>query len=90
MLERVRELRPVDERQHVLSRPVGQRAQPRAEAANEDHRRQGHVLDQTCGAADAVVGEAGRSQLGRIEHVPAELRASGFTYDGIGRAAGLV
>ena len=31
MLEGVGELRPVDERQHVLSRPVGERAQPRAE-----------------------------------------------------------
>ena len=38
VLERVREERPVDEREHVLARPVGQRSEPRALAADQDHR----------------------------------------------------
>ena len=43
MLERVGELRPVDERQHVLPRPVGERPQAGAEAADEDDGRQAHA-----------------------------------------------
>ena len=39
VLERVREQRPVDEREHVLPRPVGQRPQPRPLPADEDDRR---------------------------------------------------
>ena len=43
VLEGVGELRPVDERQHVLSRPVGQRPQTGAEAADENDGRQAHA-----------------------------------------------
>jgi hypothetical protein len=40
VLEGEREQRPVDERQHVLPRALGQRAEPGAEAADEDDRGQ--------------------------------------------------
>ena len=43
VLERVREERPVDEREHVLARPVGERSEPRALAAHEDDRGKAHT-----------------------------------------------
>ena len=43
MLEGVGQLGPVDERQHVLPGAVGQGPQARAEAADEDDRRQAHA-----------------------------------------------
>ncbi len=43
VLERVREERPVDERQHVLPGPVGERSKPRALSTHEDDRGQGHA-----------------------------------------------
>ena len=42
VLERVREQRAVDEREHVLARPVGKRSEPRPLAADEDDRRKAH------------------------------------------------
>jgi hypothetical protein len=42
MLEGVREERAVDERQHVLAHPVGERSEPRALPAHEDDRREAH------------------------------------------------
>ena len=43
VLEGVREQRPVDEREHVLARPVGERSEPRPLAAHEDHRGKAHT-----------------------------------------------
>ena len=43
VLECVREQRPVDEREHVLPRPVGKRSEPRPLASNEDHRWKAHT-----------------------------------------------
>ena len=43
VLERVREERPVDERQHVLARAVGERSEPRALPSDEDDRRKAHT-----------------------------------------------
>ncbi len=43
VLERVREQRPVDEREHVLPRPVGERSEPRPLAADQNHRRERHT-----------------------------------------------
>ncbi len=42
VLERVGEERPVDEREHVLARPVGERPEPRALPSHEDDRRKAH------------------------------------------------
>ena len=42
VLEGVREQRPVDEREHVLARAIGERSEPRALAADQDHRREAH------------------------------------------------
>ena len=42
MLERIREKRTVDERQHVLARAVGERSKPRALPAHEDDRGKCH------------------------------------------------
>ena len=64
MLEREGEQRPVDEREHVLADPLGQRAQARALAADEDDRGETHERP-----SDALVLEAERAQLLRIEHV---------------------
>ena len=43
VLERVGEQRPVDEREHVLARPVGERSEPRPLAADEDDRGKAHT-----------------------------------------------
>jgi hypothetical protein len=43
VLERVREERPIDEREHVLARAVGERSESRALAAHEDDRRERHT-----------------------------------------------
>ena len=43
VLERVREQRPVDEREHVLARPIGERSEPRALPADEDDRGERHT-----------------------------------------------
>ncbi len=67
MLERVREQRPIDEREHVLPDPLGQRAKARALTADEDDRGKA----QPTAPSDALVLEAGRTQLVRIEHVAA-------------------
>ena len=44
VLEGVGEERPVDERQHVLARRLGERAQARPLPPDEDHRRKSHAL----------------------------------------------
>ena len=43
MLERIGEERPVDERQHVLARAIGERSEPRALPSDEDDRRKAHT-----------------------------------------------
>ena len=43
MLERVGEERPVDDRQHVLARAIGERSEPRALATDQDHRGETHM-----------------------------------------------
>ena len=48
MLERVGEERPVDDRQHVLARAIGERSQPRALATDQDHRGKRHATGGRC------------------------------------------
>ena len=42
VLERVGEQGPIDEREHVLARSVGERSEPRSLPADEDDRRKTH------------------------------------------------
>ena len=69
--KRVREERPVDEREHVLARAVGERSEPRALPADEDDRGKAHSR-----SPDALVGEA-RARASRRDR--AALRPSTST-----------
>ena len=66
VLERVREKRPVDEREHVLPRPVSERPQARSLTADEDDRREAHEpLRGSCSVEGC--GEPGGSPRSREE-----------------------
>ena len=78
MLKGVGELRPVDEQQHVLARPVGERPQPGARLALHVQRAvevllRAVELELRPAAALAVLAQAGRL----LDEQPPVARAGG-------------
>ena len=77
MLEREREERPVDERQHVLADALRQRAQPRSLAADQDDGGQAHPSFATVlGGAGAARSPRTRSPCARNSSGSSMLRPS--------------